>query len=43
MRGQIELHHIVDVVPLAASTVTPIRYDEVSCGIAPKQYGAERL
>jgi len=32
-RGQIELHHTVDVVPLAASTVTPIRYDEVSCDI----------
>jgi lipid A 3-O-deacylase PagL len=30
-RGAMELHHTVDVVPLAASTVTPIRYDQGAC------------
>jgi hypothetical protein len=30
-RGAMELHHTVDVVPLAASTVTPLRYDEEPC------------
>lgn len=32
-RGSLALHHTVDVVPLAASTVTPIRYDQASCGL----------
>ncbi|HXL35135.1 MAG TPA: acyloxyacyl hydrolase [Gemmatimonadales bacterium] len=30
-RGAMELHHTVDILPLAASTVTPIRYDEGPC------------
>ena len=32
-RGALALYHTVDLIPIAASTVTPIRYDEVSCGV----------
>src|SRR5690349_13927186 len=31
-RGAMEVYHTVDLLPLVASTVTPIRYDEGSCG-----------
>jgi hypothetical protein len=42
--GAVELYHTVDVVPLAASSATPIRYEQASCdSIGPVPLDSSRL